>query len=243
MSDEQLLRKQQVKKLAIICIAMAMVSIAILVWSFQQFESYDLYVSDKAREKTLAAQVNSLRSSNESMSATIEENGKELVSFDEDRIKYVNLASDLSLQTGVQINRITVSDIIDEGEMTYMNTKIEIEGMIPDIARFIFKYCGGNNANRINVVSCRPSGRYAWLDRGIDGQKVMAWFDLSEDERIYEEFLKDIRREEIKEASEFDIPVEGLNSEDSGLDIITLDKMFATEPAKVYMSIDFLGRG
>lgn len=241
MSDEQLKRKAQVKKLAILCVILSAVSVAILLWSYQQFQDYKLYVSDKSREKTLEAQVSSMRESNNTMAATIEENGKELVSFSDDRIKYVNLASELSMKAGVQINSITVSDVIDEGEMTYMNTKIEVEGMLPNIAQFVFEYCGDKNANRINVISCRPSGSYVWLERGIDGENVMTWFDISDDEKIYQKFLDSEKRDQARENSEFGIPA--VSEEDNTPDIITLEKMFREEPAKVYMSIDFLGRG
>lgn len=270
MSDEQLKRKAAIKKLLIGAVALLVLALGIFYFRFKTDPRVQAYQSQKSQEAGVQSQVDSLMSLNAQLMATIEENGKELVSFTDDKIKYINLASELSLTHSVRINKLTVSDVWQEGEMSGMTTTIEVEGQLPDVRAFVEEYCGTNYTNRINTVSCRPSGRYVWLSRGIDSEKVLEWFDLSKDQAMYDEQTAEAEAESKRQNMEFGMPVAGesetnLNNPGytydpesgqftdsaTGLPVdleelevtpITLDKMFANAPYKVYLVIDFLGR-
>lgn len=269
MSDEQLRQRLIIKHRLIIAALLFVVSIALVYYRISTSSEWSQYQFEKQQEASIQAQVDSLTATNNQLLATIEENGKELVSFSEDKIKYINLASELSLEHSVRINKLTVSDVWQEGEMSGMTTTIEVEGALSDVRGFVDEYCSTNYTNRINVVSCRPSGRYAWLQRGIDGQDVLGWFDLSEDDALYKDLQDQEAAEQAQQNAEFGIPAvseeedetatliywdpelesfvdamtgQTLSQEELDETPITLDKMFAPVPMKVYLVIDFLGR-
>ena len=270
MNDEALARKAQSKKYLLASVILLLLSCGIFYYRYSTQPIWDQYQMEKAQEESVRQQVDSLTKINNDLLAIIEENGKELVSFSEDKLTYINLASELSTTHAVRINKLVVSDVWTEGEMSVMTSVIEVEGLLPNITDFIESYCSEDSANRINVISCRPKGRYAWLSRGIDGQKVLSWFNLEEDEALAEAQGDDAIVQAIEENSEFGIP--GVNPEEfeegdpmfiydpinrvfidqrTGEQVsqellestpITLDKMFASYPVKVYIVVDFLGR-
>lgn len=270
MSDEQLRQRLIIKQRLTIAGVLLLLSVAIVYFWIRTNPEWSQYQFEKDQESSIQAQIDSLTNANNQLLATIEENGKELVSFSEDKIKYINLASELSLSHSVRINKLTVSDVWQEGEMSVMTTSIEVEGDLSDVRRFIDDYCSTNYTNRINVVSCRPSGRYTWLQRGVDGQKVLGWFDLSEDEALYQDIQNQLEAEQAQQNTEAGIPVASSDDTDeltfavywdpelesfvnalTGVVVsqeevdempITLDRMFAPVPMKVYLVIDFLGR-
>lgn len=267
MSDSQLQQRIVIKHRLIIAALLIVVSVALVYYRIYTEAAWSQYQFEKQQEQSIQAQVDSLTSANAQLMATIEENGKQLVSFSEDKIKYINLASELSITHDVRINKLTVSDIWQEGEMSCMTTTIEVEGGLENVRAFVEEYCGTNYTNRINVVSCRPSGRYVWLKRDIDDEKVLTWFDLAEDTALYNDLQNEEEALEAQANSEFGIPaatdddvtteyvydvetgefkdpVTGVTIDQETLDEtpITLDKMFAPIPMKVYLVIDFLGR-
>lgn len=269
MSDEQLKRRMAIRHTLLGSALLFLAALGMLYFRYSTAADYNTYTAQKSQESTIQQQVDSLTSANNQLLATIEENGKELVSFTEDKIKYINLASELSLKHSVRINKLVVSDVWQEGEMSGMTTSIEVEGPLSDVRAFVESYCGTDYTNRINVVSCRPSGRYAWLSRTIDGEKVLSWFDLGEDIAMYQEQRDEEATLAKQQGQEFGIPVADIDAgvaevmpvydpeakvfkdPSTGLVIpqevidstpITLDKMFADQPMKVYLVIDFLGR-
>lgn len=270
LSDEQLKRRMAIRHTLLGSVLLFLAALGMLYFRYSTASDYNTYTAQKSQESTIQQQVDSLTAANNQLLATIEENGKELVSFTEDKIKYINLASELSLKHSVRINKLVVSDVWQEGEMSGMTTSIEVEGPLSDVRAFVESYCGTDYTNRINVVSCRPSGRYAWLSRTIDGEKVLSWFDLGEDIAMYQEQRDEEEALAKQQGQEFGIPVAATDTTTStggapiydpeakvfkdpstGLVIpqevidstpITLDKMFADQPMKVYLVIDFLGR-
>lgn len=269
MSDEQLRQRLIIKRRLILSGVLLLLSAAIVYFWIRTNPEWSQYQFEKDQESSIQAQIDSLTAANNQLLATIEENGKELVSFSEDKIKYINLASELSLRHSVRINKLTVSDVWQEGEMSGMTTAIEVEGDLSNVREFIDEYCSTNYTNRINVVSCRPSGRYTWLQRGIDGQNVLGWFDLSVDDALYKDLQSQIEAERMQQNTEAGIPVASSIEDDLAIAVywdpelgsfinaatgemvsqeeldetpITLDKMFAPVPMKVYLVIDFLGR-
>lgn len=269
MSDAQLKQRLVIKHRLIIACVLLLVALGLFYFRYVTEAEWVQYQSDKQQEEVLQSQVDMLTQQNSQLTATIEETGKELVSFSEDKIKYINLASDLSLKHSIRINKLTVSDVWTEttlSDMSVMTTTVEVEGSLSNVRAFVEEYCGTNYTNRINVVSCRPSGRYVWLQRKVDGEKVLNWFDLTEDEELYQELMDEEEDAAGASGSEFGIPVvqedstanyvydeetgsfidqtTGLPVDPETLDItpITLDKMFADWPMKVYLVIDFLGR-
>lgn len=187
MSDEQIRRRLRIRNRLIFSVALIVVSACLLYFRFYTEAIVDLWKREKQQEESLNSQIQTLTDANNQLMSTIEENGKELVSFSSDKLKYVNLASELSLENDVRINKLTVSNVWTEGEMSGMTTTIEIEGLLTDVQDFVNEYCSTDYTNRINVISCRPSGRQVWLARDIDGEKVLTWFNLEEDEMLYED--------------------------------------------------------
>lgn len=192
MSDEQIRRRLRIRNRIIISVLLLLLAAGLFYFRFSTTPQVELWKQEKQQEESLNSQIQTLTTANAQLMATIEENGKELVSFSSDKLKYVNLASELSLANNVRINKLTVSDVWVEGEMSGMTASIEIEGMLSDVQNFVDEYCSTEYTNRVNVVSCRPSGRQVWLSRGIDGEKVLSWFDLTEDQRLYEELVQDV---------------------------------------------------
>lgn len=269
MTDEQLKRKADIKKILMGSGLLLLLAIGLFYFRWKTNEDITIYKSQKAQEATVQSQVNALTSSNAELMAVIEENGQELVSFTEDKIKYVNLASQLSLAHQVHINQLTVSDVWQEGEMSGMTTTIEVEGDLTNIKEFIEEYCSTNYTNRINVVSCRPTGRYAWVSRNIDENNVISWFNLGPDEAMYIEQQQQEQAEAYQQQSQADFGLPITFIEDTELSYsydqntgkfyyngtsvevpqsvldetpITLEKMFANNTIKAYLVIDFLGR-
>lgn len=270
MSDEQLRRRLIIRRILFVSVLLFLFSIGLIYYSYKTESEWQTYLSEKSQESSYQSQIQSLTAANNNLIATIEENGKQLVSFSEDKIKYINLASDLSLTYNVRINKLSVSDVWDEGEMSGMTTAIEIEGGLSNIRGFIDEYCGTKYTNRVNVISCRPTGRYAWLTRNIDGNKVIGWFDTAVDEQMYERQMQQIKAEErallqqqgiIQEEEQEPIPLQivpvydpetgtivdlktgiALTQEQIDEIPITIDTMFSDKPMKVYLVIDFLGR-
>ena len=269
MSDFQLRQKAFIQKVLVSCAILLLLSAGLFYFRYTTGFDYNTYVSQISQEPGVQKQIDTLTKVNNDLMLKIEENGKQLVSFSEDKIKYINLASELSIKHTVRINKLLVSDVWADGVMSGMTTTIEVEGSLGSIQSFIDEYCGVNYTNRISVVSCRPSGRYAWLKRTIDGDKVLSWFDLSEDNNLYNSLHKEKEQAIKNKFDEFGIPanLDSLISNNSGyayneatgrfydiktgLEVdqevldetpLSIEKMFADKDLKVYLVIDFLGR-
>lgn len=269
MTDEQLKRKADIKKILLISGFLLLLSGCLFYFRIRTQPELDFYNQQKMQESSVQMQVDALTSSNAELMAVIDENGQELVSFTEDKIKYINLASQLSLENQVRINKLVVSDVWQEGEMSGMTTTLEVEGELLNVKDFLDQYCGSNNINRINVVSCRPTGRYAWLDRNIDGDNVISWFNLGPDEAMYIEQQQEEQAAiyQSQSQADFGLPITFVDDTDMGYSFdessgrfyyngtsvevpqeildetpITLEKMFADTPIKAYLVVDFLGR-
>ena len=246
MTDEQLRIRMINKRIIIIAVFIFLISCVLLYYWFIHADDITRYEAEKARESGLNSQVAQLEAANNNLRGTIEQTGKELVSFSEDKIKYINLASKLSEQYSVQINKLTVSNVWNEGTMAGMTTSIEVEGSLSAVRDFVNSYCDSQYTNRINVVSCRPLGIYPWFVRTIDGEQVQSWMDLSEEEVKQQLMEKEQLAELTKAAQEAGLPAalpESILAEQEEEDKpITLEKMFAEKTYKVYLVIDFLGR-
>lgn len=269
MTDEQLKRKADIKKILFGSGLLLLLACGLLYFRWSTTPEVDAYKAQKAQEANVQSQVSTLNTANAELMAVIDENGQELVSFTEDKIKYINLASQLSLSHQVRINQLSVSDVWQEGEMSGMTTTIEVEGELTDVKEFIEEYCSTNYTNRINVVSCRPTGRYAWIARNIDDNSVISWFNLGPDEAMYIEQQQQEQAEAYQNQSqaEFGLPITFVEESDlsysydpntgkflyNGTSVevpqsvldetpITLEKMFANNLIKAYLVIDFLGR-
>ena len=91
MTDEQLHRRMISKRLLIVSVLLLLLGAGLLYYRFYRQPELQQYRAQKAQETSLQSQITQLQATNGQMSATIEENGKELVSFSEDKIKYINL--------------------------------------------------------------------------------------------------------------------------------------------------------
>ena len=137
-----------------------LLSCVLFYYWFSTNQEIDTYNAQKNQEENLNNQVELLQADNNSLRDTIEQTGKELVSFSEDKLTYINLASTLSAQNSVHIDKLVVSDVWNEGTMACMTTQIEVEGELENVQKFISSYCDVRYTNRINVVSLRPIDRY-----------------------------------------------------------------------------------
>lgn len=214
MTEQNQRTKIVVQRILIVAILLLGLSGGAVYYRISTQPSVDSYISEKSQESTLRMQLQSLESQNAQRVDTIEQTGKELVSFSEDKIKYINLASSLSEEHNVTVDKLTVSDVWTEGQMAGMTTQIEIEGTLANIRNFVNAYCSTKYANRVNTVSFRPTDRFAWVSRELDGSKVIEWFDLTDEEEIYREYLKN----EIQ-ARKDAAAAAGLRPADVGLDI------------------------
>lgn len=270
MSDEQLRKRLKIRRILIGSVLILLCACGLMYYTYSTTDDWQSYLDEKAQEATYATQVNMLTETNNQLLSTIEENGKKLISFSEDKIRYINLTSELSLKYSVRINKLAVSDVWNEGEMSGMTTAIEVQGSLTNVKDFLAEYCGSNYTNRVNVVSCRPLGRYAWLTRTIDGNKVIGWFDTTIDQDMYTRQLNQLEIEERNllaaqgievEVERDPIPIQlvpvydpetgvikdlvtGVELTQEQLDEmpISVDTMFAEKPIRIYLVVDFLGR-
>lgn len=244
MTDSQIKQKESTRRAIILLVFAVLVSGFAWYWYYQLHTDYTYWEKEKQQEVVIQQQVTNLSNAVQEMATQIDEAGKELVSFTEDRIKYVNLASDLSSKHNLRIERLTVSDLKTEGEMQIMTTSIEVDGMFEDVNNFVKDYCAEHNMNRINIVSCRPTGRYAWVTRGIDEEKVLGWFDLEPEQELHDAYVDKVQG---SGANSYGQHVDLDKAEDKPVnvveyDAITVDKMFAEEPFRIFLEVDFLGR-
>lgn len=242
MSDQQLHRRMVSKRLLIISVLLVILGCALYYVKIYYDPTLAAYRSQKSQEAGLQSQIDSLQSSIAGMSATIEETGKQLVSFSEDKIKYINLASELSSKYEVTINELSVSDVINQGQMSLMTTVVEVQGDLEGVRGFISDYCSQSYTNRITKISMRPNDRYDWMHRYIDDLLVLPWFDLTDEiSKWEEENAEAIRQQqqEILNAGGSVQDVEALNAKEHS---ITLDDMFKSYEFKLYLQVDFLGR-
>lgn len=242
MTDEQLQEKLRIRRILIISAIFILISVALAYYRISTDSVIRKYKGDQGQAETLQTQIDTLTDQVSQLQSSIEQNGKELVSFTEDKIKYINLASSLSNQFNVRLSKLSVSDVWTEGQMAGMTTDIEIEGSLANIRSFVEEYCGSKYTNRINEISCRPIDRYPWLARTIDGERVLSWFDLTDETKAYEDHLAESELPDESNRFEAGVAVAPSGSELGESQYITLDDMFAAKTMRVYLQIDFLGR-
>lgn len=185
MSDTQLRQRVIIRRLFIGCVLLLVLGGFLIYYRFSTQADWDSYQSSLEQEDSLRSQIDALTASNNQLLSEIEESNLKLVSFTDDKIKYINLAAQLSEDYSVTIDKLDVSDVWQDGEISGMTTSIEVRGSLSDVQDFVSDYCSSNYTNRISVVSCRPIGRYAWLTRVIDDQQFLTWFDTSGEEELY----------------------------------------------------------
>lgn len=241
MTDEQLRTRLKIKRTMLLAVLLLLLSSPLIYFKVATDAEVEKYESDKAQEASLQTQADQLEQQNLELQQSIDENGRELVSFSEDKLKYINLASELSEKLDVRLNKLSVSDIWTDGQMSVMTTDIEIDGDMVSVSNFVRQYCGGNTS-RINKISCRPIDRYPWLARTIDGDKVLSWFDLTDEESSYEQYVQENDLPDESNRFEAGIPVAPEGTEIAEIDYITIGDMFADKTMRTYLQIDFLGR-
>lgn len=241
MTDEQLHLRMINKRIIAFAVFLLFVTAELLYYWYANGDVVKFYQSQKREEASLQSELISAENLNNQMRDTIEQTGKELVSFSEDKLKYINLASSLSDKHSVTIDKLSVSDVWSEGAMAGMTTEIQFQGKLSNVKNFINDYCSTNYTNRITVVSLKPMERYPWLSRSIDGKIVLDWFDLEYEQYLQKGSDADAKRkltEELYEAGMLDqVPSE----EEEEVPISTA-QMFSEKTYTVYMKIDFLGR-
>lgn len=242
MTDEQLHRRMISKRLLIVAVVLILLGCGLLYYRFYRQPELANYRSLKAQEQGLRDQVTQLQATNGQMSAMIEENGKELVSFSEDKIVYINLASELSSKWDVTINELSVSDIWTEGQMAGMTTVVEVQGNLESVRGFISDYCGSNYTNRISRIACRPDDRFEWMYRYIDDLQILKWFDLAKEKEMWETENAEAIRQQQQEILNNGGSLENWEGTSGVVKSITLDDMFKNYTFKLYLQVDFLGR-
>ena len=232
------------KRILVVSAILLLLSAGFIYYWLETNSQITRYEAQKAQEVNLQSQIQALESQNNSLRETIEQTGKTLISFTEDRIAYINLASELSTEYDVHINKLVVSDIWKQGNISGMTTDIEIEGSLDNVQSFVSQYCDVRYTNRINVVSIRPIDRYPWLVRTIDGDKVLTWFDLSTEDSIWADYIKDELQSYNQAMTEAGVTAEVPDELDTSdeEDPITVERMFSDRVFKAYLKIDFLGR-
>lgn len=243
MTDEQISRRKAVVRSITISVFLLVLAAALGYFRFITAYDWNMYKTEKAQEVELQSQIDNMTTQNSTLSATIDETGKQLVSFSEDKLKYINLASTLSVTHKVQINKLTVSDTWTEGQMSGMTSTIEVQGMPSDVQAFVLEYCSSDSANRVNAVSYRPTDEYVWVKRDIDDSRVLSWFDLGDEHQKYdqENATQNTNSSDLASAAK-EQAVAGDGSFVPKDHSITLAQMFQAKEVKAYLVVDFLGR-
>lgn len=236
MTDEQISRRKAVVRSITVSVVLLLIAAALAYMRFATKWEWEDWKSDKAEESVLQSQIQQMEAQNSTLSATIEETGKKLVSFSEDKLKYINLASTLSVEHEVQINRLTVSDTWTEGQMCGMTSTIEVQGLPRNVEAFVLEYCSSDSANRVNSVSYRPTDEYVWVQRDIDESRVLSWFDLKDETQKYNQ------ENSVKTATNSTEGGDSAEGSVSSKHSITLNQMFQEKEMKAYLVVDFLGR-
>lgn len=241
MTDEQLHRRLVSQRLLIVAVILLLAAAGLLYYRSTQLPGLANYRALRAQEASLEQEVQNLQSQVATVSSTIEENGRSLVSFTEDRNVFVTRASDLAVKWGVILDELSVSGVWNEGSMAGQTARVQVRGSLQGVRGFIDEYCDPNVTNRITHVSCRPTDDYPWMSRYIDDLTVLNWLDLSEEEALYLGELQELRRQQQQallnggETVEFYDPTATRPS-------ITLDDMFKDFTFRLYLEVDFLGR-
>lgn len=233
-------KKFRSRNLFIVALLLFVMSGGLLYYSSTNEATVKNYEADVASASSLESQIASLTQENERLTSTIEQNGKELVSFTDDKNKYTTLASDLSKTYNVKLNKLTVSDIWQDGQMAVMTTNVELSGTYDNVRKFVDEYCSNEYTNRINVVSLRQDEDYVWVSRDIDGELILDWFDLSEEQSYYDKFVQEKEAERQALANAAGVKLESTTAEER--DPISLEVLWRDVPIKAYLEIDFLGR-
>ncbi len=242
MTDELLHKRMIAKRLIIVAVVLLVLSIGLFYFKVTEQPEIDAYNAQIAQEAGLQSTIKSLQDVNSQLNATIEQNGKKLVSFSEDKIVYTVRASEEAEKWGVTITKLQVSNIWVEGQMSGMTTRIEIEGNLDAVRGFVSEYCDTEHTNRITTISCRPIGRYPWMSRDIDNNLVIDWFNLDEEFKNFEN-MSDQQREEFL----LELQAAGYNpilGDDGSISVkpLTIEEMFKDFTFKLYLEVDFLGQ-
>ena len=241
MTDEQLHRRLVAQRLLIVAVILLLAAAGLLYYRSTQLPGLANYRALRAQESSLEQEVQNLQSQVSTVSATIEENGKSLVSFNDDRNVFITRASDLAVKYGVIMDELSVSDVWTEGSMAGQTARVQVRGSMQGVRGFLSEYCDPTVTNRITHVSCRPTDEYPWMTRYIDDLNVLGWLDLSEEESLYLGELQELRRQQQQaalnggESVEFYDPTQTRPS-------IKLDDMFKDFTFRLYLEVDFLGR-
>ena len=236
MNDSNARKKLLIRKQMIASGVLLIISLGIFYALHVLSPAVESYERDKASEAGLSSQIESLTAENAKLSESIQNTGKELISFSEDKLKYTNLASTLAMTSNVHINKLSVSNLVQDGQMTLMPVEIEIEGSMADVTSFVTEYCGSNGANRIKAISYRPTDDYPWLARGIDGEKILTWFTAGSLSQGNPSAPTTPTAPSLPATSTLD---EGEVVAPGG---ISLMSVFAPRNIRVYLKVDFLGR-
>ena len=242
MTDEQLHRRLIAKRLLIIAVLLLLAAAGLLYYRSTQLPALAQYRSLRAQEASLEQRVQQLQNDNASKQSIIEENGRTLVSFAEDRNVFVSRASDLAVSNGVVVTELSVSSVWSEGSMAGQTARVEVEGSLAGVRGFISQYCDPSVTNRITHISCRPKEDYPWMARYIDELQVLKWLDLTAEEQKYASEVQELYRQQQQEILNGGGSVENLIDPYATEPSITLDDMFKDFTFKLYLEVDFLGR-
>lgn len=242
MTDEQLHRRLISKRLLIVAIILLLASAGLLYYRSTRLPELESYKAAKAQEAGLQAQVQQLQTDLSSKTATIEENGKHLISFSEDNTVFVNRASTLASKYSLGMNSLSVSGVWNEGTMAGMTAQVEVQGTLDGIRGFISEYCDPNYTNRIISVACRPDEDYPWLSRYIDDLNVLDWLDLTAEFEKYANEEDELRRQQGQEILNNGGTILDITTEEDTNRALTLDDMFKQFTFNLYIEVDFLGR-
>lgn len=220
--------RNTIQRLLTVAATCSVLSICAGAYIYNTNSIVDEYNRSVEEAKNLQKEADSLKQQNDILLATIEEANSELASFSEDKIALINEASSLSEQCNVSINKLTVSDVWQEGQTHGMTVDIEVVGDLKDIYNFYSNYC--SSTNRVISVSARPSERFPWVQRDLDGNQILSWFDLTAEQEAYIPNVITGSGEDIFTPSTAEP------------ETISLNELFADKEFKVYFHLDFLGR-
>lgn len=180
---------------------------------------YDMLKEDIAQTAVLAKQITTLSQEAQGYVRTLADSGKVYSNLATQKDSYVSFLGDITLANQLNINKMTVGDIVKSGGQLYsMKVQIELQGDLYNVKNLVQQLYDSETVSRINTFSYRlqSDDGLQWMWREVDEEALVPWYDLIPQ------------------------PAENGNEEE---DHICADDLMAHNTALCYLEVEFLGTG
>lgn len=196
-------RKSILKYLQILLI---LVVLCIMVVFGRYFLAFQITSQiDSAKELTmLESEVQAANQKLENLESRLQNSSKTMISLSGNSDKYVKALGLLCEANGVNINKMSVSDVKQDqvgsassSNVSIMPIALELQGSLAQIRAFIQDLFDSEMVCKIESVSYRQENQtFAWMWRDIDENNMIDWWDITDVEGY---LTSDPEEEVIKE--------------------------------------------